>query len=528
MTRTVATYSINTSVPLAGTSLKSITLLLAAAIVCSISYTQINFISAIAGCAILFYVVQLTQRNKSLFYTGMLFGAASSLILNYWMVPVITHYVKGSVSIGVLCYSASALVLALFFGVQFFLYGLLKVSEKNKFQLLHNTLLFALLWVMFEWVRGTLFSAMPWLSFSIGITAAKNLFLIQSAAFGGVYVLSFFLVSASYLFAFAVNKKKWKFLWVPVSIILLQFSSGALIYHFADSSKSKDERTKISVALIQPALTPETTWGDKNVNELVNRLFSLNAEAIKSKPDLIVWTETTVPWTFNAEDDFVKEILAQDSAGGVKALLGMNSAADKTNELLCNSVYYLDNTSTQNKRYDKQDLLSLVEQPLFSASGNFILPFLAASGMKMMQGQYEKPIETEWGKAGIMLCNESTAPCIANSITKQGASFLVNVGNDSWFSDYFITKQHFYNCRLRAVENRKDIIVNNNMGVAGVINSAGEIITESDGKISGVLNATIFPNEKSSVSTFYFFSLMLLLLLSLTIHKIKTNNQSST
>jgi apolipoprotein N-acyltransferase len=55
---------------------------------------------------------------------------------------------------------------------------------------------------------------------------------------------------------------------------------------------------------------------------------------------------------------------------------------------------------------------------------------------------------------------------------------------------------------LRAVENRKDIIVNNNCGISGVVRASGEIVVQQDGRKNGVVQAEIFPNTLASSNTF--------------------------
>jgi apolipoprotein N-acyltransferase len=179
-----------------------------------------------------------------------------------------------------------------------------------------------------------------------------------------------------------------------------------------------------------------------------------------------------------------------------------------------------------NGRYDKQDLLALVEKPLFG--GKVILPFLAASGLQMQTGNYGGAVKTPWGRAGVMLCNESTNASLAKKLVDNGASFLVNMGNDNWFSGSYIPRQHFYNCRLRAVENRKDIIVNNNMGMAGVIKASGEITSGSDGKDSRVEFAAVTPNNLPAGNTVVFICIVFCVLLFTMINyfSFKFSNQS--
>jgi apolipoprotein N-acyltransferase len=490
---------------------KLLALTLLAAILNSLALIYVNFIASFLAFPLIVYLILQANAKRQVFSSGTLFGVFSSLFLNFWMIPVIRDYAQGGIALAVLCYLASAFVLALFFGTQFYLFSLIRLPEAKRFSLVSNALLMACIWVFFEWIRAECFSAMPWLSYSVGITQGKNLFLIQPAAFGGVYVLSFLILFSAYFVAFSVYRKEWKFLFVPALVLGLQFSGGFLIYKNIKKQTDRSEN-KFSAALILGALSPETVWNEKSADSLVSHLLSLNKKAIGNRPDLIVWSETVVPWTYAPDDDFLKEIAKETSPWDTQILIGMNSALG-TSGSISNSVYLLDSYAKEKGRYDKQDLLTLVEKPLLSSSGSIILPFLAAYNLKMRAGSHKRPLETAWGKAGILLCNESTYPSLVRDRVRQGASFLVNMGNDNWFADCFIGRQHFYNCRLRAVENRKDVLINNNMGMAGLVRASGEIAAEFNGQNSGVQFVELAPNNLSSFPPLVFISFNIFIIL---------------
>jgi apolipoprotein N-acyltransferase len=410
------------------------------------------------------------------------------------MITVIPDYVKGSLFAGILCYAASALVPAVFFGLQFYAFAVFRSSENRKWSLLHNALLMACLWVLFEWTRSELFSALPWLSFSAGITVSRSLYLVQLAAIGGPWMLSFMILLVAFFTGHAFRAKKWKLLIVPLALVLLQFACGAVLYTVT-SGRTTGNKPGFTAALVQPALSPETVWDDEHAGELVNHLFSLNAEAMRGKPDLVVWTETVVPWTYAPDDDFLEEIQKMTRPVGTYTLIGMNSTPDDRSEVLLNSVHLLDPAGNRTAFYDKQDLLTLVEKPLFTEDGDLILPFLATSGMNMRSGSHSAPVTTPWGKAGVLLCNESTSPSQAMKRAELHATFLVNIGNDNWFADSYIALQHFYNCRLRAVETRKDVLINNNMGFSGLVRADGIIAAQHDATVSGVKSVVVRPNS---------------------------------
>ena len=83
-------------------------------------------------------------------------------------------------------------------------------------------------------------------------------------------------------------------------------------------------------------------------------------------------------------------------------------------------------------------------------------------------------------------------------MVKNGAQFILNMSNDGWFADTYIADQHFYNARLRAVETRKDVVVNSNDGITGLIRASGEV---ESAKRSSETNAEIAMIEPNNFTT---------------------------
>ncbi len=501
-------------------SKQDLSLILLASILNGLAFIYVNVILVIPALPLIIYLLLKSDSRKQSFYIGALFGGLSCLLIDYWMIAVVTNYAKGSMLLGILCYLASAFVMALCFGLQFYIFALLRFANNVKLSWLLNALLFAATWVLIEWTRSELFSAMPWLSYIVGVTEARWLYLIQPAALGGIFLLSFILLLSSYLIADAFYTKTWKRIFIPTGLFAFQIIAGYFIYSSFNEKLETSDKKQFSVALILPGLSPETVWNDESANELVAHLFSLNKEALKEKPQLIVWTETVVPWTYAPDDDFIKEIIKNTNPAKAYTLIGINSAFDSSGKTLCNSAYLLDPKGKNLGRYDKQDLLTFVEKPLLSQQGNLILPFMASYDLKMRKGENEKPIETPWGKAGLVLCNESTYPTLSEKLANKGATFLVNMGNDNWFAGNYVTKQHFYNGRMRAVENRKDIVMNNNMGVCGVINASGDILIRSKNTKSGILCAKITPNNLSGQNSIAILCFVAFIILIVVLNKI--------
>ncbi|MBJ6116556.1 apolipoprotein N-acyltransferase [Pontibacter sp. BT310] len=433
------------------------------------------------------------------------------------MVPAIVQYAQSSVWLGVFCWLLSTLIIGCTYAFQFLIYFKVRFSAATLSAFIGNALWMATLWVTVEWLRAVLFSGMPWMSYSIGISQAGNLFLAQPAAVGGVYILSFLVVIVNYTLSYAVHAKAWRLVLVPALIVTAHFAFGALLYANISQQVSAEIKPKVSVSLILASLSPETVWNEQNGNALVQNLLSLNRQAAAGNSDLILWSETVIPWTYNAEDDFLKEISKATSVTKAHYLLGMSTAVAENNSAVYNSAYLFNPTGGVVDRYDKGELLSLVESPLFNNPGNIILPFLAGSGLIVQEGIRQQAIKTPWGNAGVLLCNESAVPALLNRYDTDQISFLINLGNDGWFSESFITEQHFYNGRLRAIEARKDLVINSNRGISGVIRANGDIGARFQSDQGSVQQVAIHPNHIPTLNHYFIyavFSAIALLLLT--------------
>jgi len=508
-------------------------LVIFSAVLTSLSIIYVSYFLAWIAFAFLFFTLFSLKSLRQIVYIGFVFGGVSSGILNTWMIPAVRYYAKGSMMLGVFCWMVSAILIAFVYGSQFLLYHKLRFSPKNKYTVVLNGVLMAVLWVLAEWLRAVCFSGMPWLSYSVGITQSSSLYLLQPAALGSVYILSFALILANYFLSYACYSQQWRWSIIALSVFFIQIAGGFFQYQNITARTKKSDGEKITTALILASLPPEAVWDETNGEALVQNLIRLNHEATQANPDLILWSESIIPWTYTPDDDFVKEITKGLTNKRTHHLLGMNTAANQSESTISNSAYLLNGSGRLLDRYDKQELLTIVEKPLWSNSGDLILPFLAGTGIKILPGKIRRTINSPWGKAGVLLCNESAIPALTTTTNQEQISYLVNLGNDGWFSNYFITRQHFFNARLRAVEARKDILINNNLGISGVVRANGDIAGRYQLAQSSVQYADIYPNHIAASSYLYFMYFLLFVsavLVSLRLYYglINTNKQSIT
>jgi apolipoprotein N-acyltransferase len=83
---------------------------------------------------------------------------------------------------------------------------------------------------------------------------------------------------------------------------------------------------------------------------------------------------------------------------------------------------------------------------------------------------------------------------------KNGANLICIITNDGWWKDTPGYKQHFSYARLRAIENRRDIVQSANTGLSGFINQRGDVLQKTSWWKEYAIKQDVMLNEKL---TFY-------------------------
>jgi apolipoprotein N-acyltransferase len=487
-----------------GKNLKTLLISLAFGLILNFANTHLWIFLICISILPLFVLISDNTKRRSL-NIGFFYGLGVGLGMFFWMIKGVSHYTGNGFFYGVLLCIMSSLFIGFYFALLSWLTKYIWLpNAASNWSLPLNRLCIAAVWTVLEYVLAILLESFPLHYFRIGFPFVTNVFSIQLTTIGGLGILTFLTVLIN-LFAaeFYIQKTKLYLLY-SLSILFLMFLLGAIsFYTFAPSPVGKS----FKVAVVSDNTNPETKWNSENGNTFANNYFKLCKDAVALNPDFIIWPETALPWTYSPEDDLLKEIIRISSNHNLTQVIGINNE-NATDKKLYNSVFYINNRNKVAGVYNKQVLLKGIEEPL----GKFLVPFLSQEGFVLSKGQNQQPIETRFGKAGNLICNEVVVENSGAEQVRNGANFLFNFSNDGWFKDNYISDLHFYYARLQAVENRKDISVANNCGVNAIINSNGSIISEKKDTSGTLVSGTIQPNNNISLFTKYplFFPVLLI------------------
>ncbi len=439
-----------------------------------------------------FYSLKETTAKQAFLY-GFTFGSAQGLILLFWIINATQKYSGSNTLLGIPLLLIAVIYFALYPAIFALSYSYLIKRISNIILL---TLATGFLWVVIEWANVNILTGIPWIKYSLGFSQTTSLYGMQLNSVTGQWGISFVIVVANFLFAHAITCKSAKPAVFSLGIIILFFFAGYILLSF----DSGEETKTIKVAILQENIKAETRWHESNGDSLANVFFDLNKKASALNPELIVWSETALPWTFSVKDDLIRmalEITRKTNAGHI---IGILSKAQYQQGKVYNSVYYFEPDGRATARYDKTELLSFIEKPLLNPS--LKVPFLSEGVYNnTLEGNIIKVINTPKVSIGMLVCNESLLPYLSRKAVNKGAELLVNVSNDAWFEGTQLIDHHFFCSRMRAVETGKSIIINSNKGIAGFIDAKGRIVKENISDKAECVGGSISANNTKTLYT---------------------------
>ncbi len=406
----------------------------------------------------------------SAFQQGFGAGMAFFLGLLYWLLHAMTIYGHLSFlfSLGLLI--LLVIYLALYLGAFCYLIVWLELFEHVLFPWLTG-----MLWVALEYLRGHLLTGFPWEL--LGNSQYKWLSFIQVADIGGIYLLSFFVMTANAcLFLCLEKRNKVAFLNLAVflGVLLAALGYGWHQLHFWETKIKHLPHLK--VGLIQGNIDESKKWDPAFQTATLKIYTELSLKAGEQKPDLLIWPETALPFYFQQPSAYRQFILNLVKQINIPLLVGSPAyKMTSQNVQYFNRAYLISKKGEVVDYYDKVHLVPFGEYVPCRRLLKF-LPAVAAQEGDFSPGKRLRPLILK-GKIpfGVLICFEGIFPEISRQLVQEGASFLVNITNDAWFGRTSAPYQHLSMLVLRAIENRRGIARCANTGFSAYILPTGEI-----------------------------------------------------
>jgi apolipoprotein N-acyltransferase len=483
--------------------LRTMGLLIGSVVLLTLAFAPVGqFYLAWVGLAPWLTFLAEAKSQKSAFLWSWIVGTAFFSANMWWMFDISG---PGMIALMIVCGAYWGLAALVIRGA-----GLM-----NRVPVLAGVFGVAIVWAAFEWLRGFLFTGLPWLF--LGHTQTPNLGICQIADVTGAYGVSFWVAAVNAVVAMAWMRRDRVVRVIPAAAAVAAFTVLLLaygVYRMAQTPRSLSPGP--TVAVVQ-ADYPQSNSGEKGA-KIEDRLeFHLGQtiSALDREPgkiDLVVWSETMM-WPLNHEALELVPVCAVlyqrlselTEKHHVALLTGGDYAADwrpedreGRSELAPhdkrNSAYFFDREGRMNDslgyRYDKIHLVPWGEYIPGKEEAYWLYWLSVKLGPKYYADYIMQPGKddalTVFHLAGegrewrfvTPICFEDIDARICSAMFRptdgegKRADFLVNLTNDGWFRANE-NAQHLQAASFRSIENRVWTARSVNTGISGFIDSDG-------------------------------------------------------
>ena len=348
----------------------------------------------------------------------------------------------------------------------------------------------AALWTLCEWLRGFLFTGMPWLS--IGYAALPGSLLAGYAPMGGVFLVSFAgaVVAAmvALIYDAVVDGQRARIAAAIAVCIALYLGGGAL----SRLEWTHPDGAPVAVSLLQGNVLQELKFDP----DFRDRTFDLYARLVdQSQGRLIVLPESAYPmFSDEVPDRVLLHLVRTATARGGDLLLGLFTAEPplpgSDEPRYFNTVVTLGSGELQ--LYRKRHLVPFGEM----IPGKAILGWLIRSVLAIPLADQtpgapaQPPLSVAGTRVAVNICYEDAfgSELIDGA---RSARILVNVTNDAWYGHSIAAWQHNQISAMRALELGRPMLRATNTGITSAIGHDGRVRAFLPWFTSGVLEVTV-------------------------------------
>jgi apolipoprotein N-acyltransferase len=373
----------------------------------------------------------------------------------------------------------------------------------------------ALVWTAFEWVRGIIFTGLPWLF--MGYTQTPDLVMCQSADIAGAYGVTFWVVCVNAVLAMAwIHRGRLREI-VPAASVVGLVTVLLLAYGIFRMRETAGALTPGPTLAVVQSNYPQTNSGEKGA-ELPERLAFHVQESLDAlgknpgKIDMLVWSETMMEALNSAARAERPDLPLQATYDTISSLAASQHAAILTGgdywgdwrDIVIDGETYRDAGDKRNTAYffDKNgqmddslghryDKIHLVPWGEF-IPGKYSMPWLYKLSVQLGPRSYTdyilqpgdvltvfhlKTDGRDW-RFVTPICFEDIDARVCSAMFRpdegggKRADFLVNLTNDGWFKANE-NADHLQAAVFRTIENRAWMARSVNTGISGFIDSEG-------------------------------------------------------
>jgi apolipoprotein N-acyltransferase len=430
---------------------------------------------AIVAPAVLL-LLWLGSDRRMAFVTGLAFGLGLFGIGVFWMHISIDQFGNVGTPLAIFITLAFITAMALYYGLLGWLGKRLAGSASH----LQQLVVYLLLWVLLEWLRGWVLTGFPWLDLGYSQIGTA---LQGYAPLLGVYGVSLaVMVSAACLAAVASSFRRL----LPALLVLSLVWGGGWLLTQEDWTTPSGAALKVSI--IQGNVEQAIKWSPEARQPTIDLYLRLTRQEWAS--DIVVWPETALPALYHQLDKGLFHDLELEAQKNHSDLLFGIAVWEDTDQRYYNSMTTL---GSLRNFYYKRHLVPFGEFMPLRILLQPLIEYLQIPMSNFSAGKAERPLLKVAGHwAGVSICYEDA---FGDEIIQAmpDAEFLVNASNDAWFGDSLALPQHLQIARMRSIETGRYQLRATNTGISAFIGPKGELISASPIFRQYVLRGEIIP-----------------------------------
>ncbi len=431
------------------------------------------YIIAFSAFSLLLYY---SQNKKQAFWAGWSFGFGYFVFGLYWI--SLALHVDWAMWWWLTPFAAIALpaVLALYYGLASIL---TTYTKTNKLGFALGT---AVIFSLFEYIRGWAFTGFPWnLPSYIWVDSPVG----QNLSWLGAYGLNIFAFLTASLLGMALVDKRYAY--APLVMLLLLYGFGAARTHNINQTFDGDK----TILIVQPNIAQIEKWDKSKELQHFEKLLDLTRNG---NTDYILWPETALTVKKSAVPalrTYLKDVVATDQI----LFTGVTDARSTNEEFeffFYNSMIGINAESDIEWQYNKHHLVPFGEYVPFRKYLKFggLAQTLSATGdFKAGPGPQSLKVDDDFSISPL-ICYEIIFP---GRVTAQGdrPDLLVNITNDGWYLKSLGPYQHLAMARARAIETGIPVARAANTGVSALIDPYGQIVLQLALQTDGTINSSV-------------------------------------
>ncbi|MGM0607594.1 MAG: TolC family protein [Candidatus Muiribacteriota bacterium] len=307
---------------------------------------------------------------------------------------------------------------------------------------------------------------------NIGVLLYNTSFA-RMAAYGGIYVVSFFILLINYsIWEYGIKPKKYKIVLYIVILILIIY---ALPPRELDS-----EGRKLNVGVVQGGI-PDWMYAAENFDDFfsdkIKKIYTELTEKISTGTDIVIWPETALRDNLFHPKNYFYRAFFENLSRRTDTSYAIGAPFNIDNKIETNSLFFIDENHF--KRYDKIITVPIVED-------------------YFKRGDSPETLGNEKFTFVPVICFESIFEKAILSTSALNADFIVVITNDAGFRYSVIKELHAAYSVFRAVEAGKPVIRAAQSGISMIIDDKGNVLKKKDKFETGVLKGGVYITNSNS------------------------------